>query len=341
MKLPGDVLGYLDWSTGLLRINMEKDQYEGISGRPEHFRNQFEETLCHEMFHALQICACGFLFNHVTAFSKELWLKVFEMESDRSISRLLHEEVESSAELRRLSSDLCTPQHHGLSNLDIIESHAFLAHNRICQPDVPRDVYRLRMAQMKGSPYQMAFGYLEEKLGAWAGDYLCPIAYEALCFPNPVEIFVTIVEAVSQMLYAHVESAEDIEELVGDALKVLGGRDDFIGDPRRMIEEGSDLHPFYSNSLHQVNQLSEEGEIRDFMSFPESAPNVFLTAMLRPILLNDATLLTFSNSDHTPFDTEESHDSGLIMLAALSYKHLAASGSGLNFFALEDCGKDA
>jgi len=339
MALPSNVMGYLDWSTGLLRVNMESEEYGAVGERADGIAEQFQETLCHEMFHVYQICTTGFLLNYVTAFSKELWLKAFDMESDRPITELIGGEVQLSDELVSLIRSIHAPGAHGLAIIDIVESHAFLAHNRTIEPEIPRDFFRLRMAGLADSPYQKAFGFAERKLSVYAGDYLCPIAYEALCFHDPVEVFVTLVDAVAEQMFAHVESADDIEKIMKHARKSLESRQDHIGNPRRLLDAGQDIHPFYADTLTEIANAYDEEDTRDFMCFPECTPNHFHTITLRPLLLNDSTTVTLRDFEPVVFKTADEHRAGLLLLSALSYEHLRASAPGPSFFALEHCRK--
>lgn len=337
MALPSNVMGYLDWSTGLLRINLDSEEYGSIGEGSDVIASRFQETLCHEMFHVYQICTTGFLFNYVTAFSKELWLEAFEMESDRPVTGLIGGEVHVSDELASLIESIHAPKAHGLAVVDIVESHAFLAHNRTIEPEIPRDFFRLRMAGLKDSPYQKAFGYAERKLGVYAGDYLCPIAYEALCFHDPVDVFVILVDAVAEEMFAHVESTEDIEQIMKQARKSLSSRQDYIGNPRRLLDDDQDIHPFYADTLTQIANAYDEEATRDFMCFPESTPNHFHTITLRPLLLNDSTTVILRDFEPLIFDSADEHRAGMLLLAALSYEHLRTSASGPSFFALEHC----
>lgn len=68
--IPPQVLGYFEWFSGTIRVNLTREQFLDAN---RDLKYRLEDALNHEMVHVLQVCQTGYLHNFLASTSKLLF----------------------------------------------------------------------------------------------------------------------------------------------------------------------------------------------------------------------------------------------------------------------------
>ncbi len=334
IKLPNNILGYLDWTTGLIRINLTYEEYK--NGNDIKILDKVLTTLVHENFHAHQICNSGFLYNFIVEFTYELWENMFAMYKDEPV---LQQTFQEGIIISKAAKDILSRlyvKHGKFSTIDLIESHAFLAHNLIIDRNLDYIQYdNLLTKKYPNTIYSNLFQYLKSLFGKKSFHLLPGICFVALLFNQPMKVFYLMCEYLKTM-----DDFEDIDRLVKSSIDYLSKDEtnQYIGLPLSLVKLKKPLHPYYSNLLKFYNKNYTELDLIRFMTNIIYIPENFLVNSSRPMIFNSADFFwpeDFQSDELSEFSAQEYQDS-LTMLTSLSFKIFNQTESKLTLFEVID-----
>lgn len=334
IKLPENVLGYLDWITGTLRLNLTNAQYNELTGESDDaLWATYWEVYVHEMFHLFQVTSSGFLYNYATELSNDLLIHELELEANHLIRSA--NEFQPSEGFIRKAAKLNQPVKSGLSVVDIVESAAFLAHHIILNKVSSHEGYSSVLRSYKGSVYEKAYSFLSEKVGEKAFSMLCGVSYLSLSFNKPVEVF----HMLSDQLPNHLDriglipSHEILLDVIDEIFYEEGGEYGLLESPLSVAKQGgkAEFNPFYSHIIERLASHDDIEEMGNFMCNPDwITADIFLYSM-RPVLLNDATMVVPKDFSKGMFDTKNQHEDMLKAVAVSAYQVMSCDDVGPHF----------
>ncbi|MEJ7809352.1 MAG: hypothetical protein WKG32_02945 [Gemmatimonadaceae bacterium] len=200
--LPPGVLGYLDWSSGVTRLDCSRAEYAKLKDwakapSPDDERSvELAEVTVHEMHHFLQISLFGYLYRF--AFTLEL---LISESLPSQLARLadLPTRVRNEELLRNILADFDREQPDGVSVRSIVESLTYLVQKREEYGyDTGRYIAHLRRARPLPE-YMSAFLYAHGVFGAVEHTVrLFPVlAQLSLCSHSPPEALAILCQAVA------------------------------------------------------------------------------------------------------------------------------------------------
>jgi hypothetical protein len=183
-RLPDNVWGFLDWVTGLIRINLTSDQFSG-SERTE----QFELTLNHELFHAFQICTTGYMYRLCMELLREICRIIISTGKTLDLNKLIRTPPPSSSTLDASLTEIDRANSDGITARDLIEGYAHYSHEALQNPALDALDYARSLAAAPGHTYTNAFSYSEQRIGAETFELFPLLCYLALLFRDPPSVF--------------------------------------------------------------------------------------------------------------------------------------------------------
>lgn len=203
LNLPPDVLGLLDWASGVILLNDDYETFqraESGGARTEEER-ELLRTVVHEVTHYYQVLLTGYLYQHVNQLASLVSVSLLKahgsapFDSDEQIIQVIDElpagvpDIHMRA-LSFLMTELRQPGRHGLSALDIAEGHASFVELRY-REDCDAARFAELLADGAISPgYRAAYDAAREQLGNEAAFRWFSLACcLALCSSHPVLSF--------------------------------------------------------------------------------------------------------------------------------------------------------
>src|SRR3974390_1032625 len=167
-----DGWAYLDWITGMIRIDSNRTDWERLKEKvppnkrlTAHMLTEDEltllETFTHEMVHYLQLCTTGYLYR----LARDLLAVLAELPPASTIDDVPEADLTRAAgRLRAIKEErLCAPGKRGLAVISLVESAAFLVQKRTHYDLTPADYE----AALVGWPamYRAGYDIAREHLG--------------------------------------------------------------------------------------------------------------------------------------------------------------------------------
>jgi hypothetical protein len=309
LALPPDTAAYLDWTTGILRINANYEQWFDLISRtdggilvPTTLSSQeldLLETVTHESTHLLQIVTTGFLYSvavelyagigtYVESFGSSFGEDDVLAILEHGIPAALMEEIRSI--LLRL--DVCGPDN--VTARSIVESSAFMAQKRTHHLGLSRQKYaQMLETQCPGPEYRRAYDVAVQYLGDDAFDLFPLLASLSLCTRRPEQIFSSFCEQISKEngpsgAYISVPGQSEVSIDLGGFLRVLNAISaELIGSAAQAAANLPE-HPFYTDIVNQINLLNRDGAISldRYITAPHEIQERLFEECLRPMIFN-------------------------------------------------------
>jgi hypothetical protein len=257
-----DGWAYLDWVSGVIRVNATYDELErlrelmstreSIRGR-ELGESQvlLLETLTHEYTHYFQLCTTGYLYRVAKEFFTTL---TSALPTDITSVEQLPQSVIDDVGLRLDAvkhKHLLTVGARGLDVLSIVESAAFLVQKRYHRPELSPEEYEKALAGQP-SVYKKGYDIAREYLGNDAFTAYPLLASLALWTDRPVDSLVTLCAWVA----GH-SQVERRQLQFGDLLTPLTSSAGFIGPP---WISGQRNVPEYEASVRCLEKAQKTGQ---------------------------------------------------------------------------------
>lgn len=295
LLLPRGTLGYLDWVSGIVRLNMSRADYDFfLQGTlPVRRRRTLLSTIHHEALHVLQIVFSGFLYGFVTnargfVSATLAERRGFAFERAESTSSPDRTTWVCENGLRKMLAKLDEIGEHKLSIRAIVESLTLLTETREQQPSwTHRNYIRYLGKEAPGTEYRSAFEFVTSKLGESAFEWFPTLAHMALCSHEPVAVLASLCDEARRLdvhrlpqpdWAAEVERGERLLETAMYHPRWLGRAIDVVSHMPQ--------HPVYTPLAEQSRSLWDNGDMANFMAAPHLATANILSLGVVPILLN-------------------------------------------------------
>jgi hypothetical protein len=275
-RLPEDVWGFLDWVTGLVRVNLTSEQFTR-SERTE----QFELTLNHELFHAFQICTTGYMYRTCMELLREIVRIIISVGESLDLDRLIRTPPPSSSKLDALLTEIDRANNDGITARDLIEGYAYYSHEALHDPALDAASYARRLVAAPGRAYTNAFSYSEQRVAAEAFELFPLLCYLALLFRDPPSVFCRLHDLLLGRCGPTAgKRRRDVVKLL-DQIPA-----EYLGIPCQDRPRYTAPNPFYSWSMQKISKRIG-ASLLDYAAEPGTIPHDLQEALLRPIILND------------------------------------------------------
>lgn len=295
-----DSWAYLDWPTGIMRINATNQEWLAVSetakARHESAKLPFlgllqpvkrsakevnlTEAVVHEWLHYLQICVHPYLYWFVTELAKRIqqcWPRSLKQLADLPVG-IPKEILSEIKELKRLLSE------HGPRQMTIetiIESEAFLLQKRTTKVGLKAQDYDdVLLTECPAWTYRNAFDIADESLGQCAFDAYPFIAALSLATNRPAQAFVALCESVGQS-GARDEVIDRWSSLGEDASRIMEQLLGTLNMPGVQLMPSFDAlerHDWYGPSIETLRSLVTAGKFQ-FVQYVR-APWLYLGSWL-------------------------------------------------------------
>ena len=284
-----DGWAYLDWVTGVVRIDARRDEWERLqeqfSSRDQVSAHELTakevlllETVTHEVTHFFQVCTTGYLYR--------VALDLFAALTDalpadiKSVEELPESIIEHVAgRLNSIKEErLCAPGPRELDVLSIVESAAFMIQKLSHNPDLTPQEYQRALAGQP-SVYRTAYDLACEYLGEAAFGTYPVLASLSLWTERPADSLIGLCEGLA------VHKDLEFGHLV-DALHRAGG---FIGPP--WLGSARRDFPEYNMSIDGLDRLADEDRFDRqaylLRPFKDEHVRIMVDAAMPPIVFNE------------------------------------------------------
>jgi hypothetical protein len=338
---PG-VAAYLDWSTGILRINSSFEEWDELSSRtqdgtrvPQNLSSReltLIETVTHETAHFLQIVTTGFLYS----LSAKLYLKVAEWVADAtkdsphdtqaSLQALATTDIPAhfARDAKAILSSLDTLGPREITVRSIVESGALLTQKRTHLIDLTAERYiEVLDSSSPSKEYRHAYDVAFEYLGLAAFDLFPLIVFFSLCTARPEQVFSGLCQETARR-YSSYGSSPKVIHMSHFAEALSGLSAETIGTAAEAAVSLPE-HPVYTEIVRRLNQLHAEGKISldRYMITPHDVQNELILHSLRPMVFNRTSEKNWPIAlppdlwPNVPEEDRSAHAMNLVIFAAV------------------------
>ncbi len=314
--------GYLDWVTGLVRINVSGDEFSGSRRTTE-----FELTLNHELFHAFQICTTGYLYRLSMETLREIVRIISSVQRSSDILRLIRTPPAGSATLDTLLSEIDESNNDGITVRDIVEGYAYFAHEALNDPSMSATDYSAKLVLAPSAEYTNAFRFSVDRIGERSFEVFPLLCYLALLFRDPTAVFGKLHDRVATLA---LESKPKLFRQIVHLLDHVEG--EYLGVPCQHTAPYNLDQPFYGWSMRKIRDTIGP-TLLDYVAEPGAIPLAVQEALLRPIILND-----FHKIEPHSFRTDSQYSvNAILVTAVVSFRILAAHPAGPRMLSFPTC----
>ncbi len=298
ISLPPNVWGFLEWMTGVIRINATVEELQRLSEVKERVRLAYEETITHEFFHCAQICAAGYPHHYAASVTKELfpvlypYLLAFSSHTDleEAVARLAEAPPSIPHQAVALLDRLDEPGSDGITPRAIVESAAYLVQKRTHQGDLDAPGYGHMLHFAPAPEYRSTFLVAESILGARAFELFPALSFLSLCFLRPQDVFTNLCRAARRLPDGDARGLMRIAEEISRAHRWLGTSFNYSKD----FSNGS-FNPFYRSYARTLVGIGrwKRVDLVALMSTPHEWITEFRRRLKMPVILNPDDIAVF------------------------------------------------
>ena len=312
--LPPNVLGCLEWSTGLLRINSTLKQWtlaKAILDRPRDSTGLsipldstslddlaiagFVRTAVHEQFHYRQVVATGYLYRLACSAYFTIMKSISRAASGDPvrIEAMIEGQLPPMPEVAQLFEEIDQPGTDEITVRDIVESAAHLYECKASYPAFTHETY----SDYLDTPgllaeYGSAYRYAARELGPEAFHSFLVAAALALCFDQPHMAFADIIREIRRAEVAY-RQRQDLPAF-NPVLSNVSRSHKYIGTSAKAIDGswsgGPQIHPYYAGMVNAI--VNDGGSEEALLTFIIDRQFVHENnAVYQPLLLNDNDLV--------------------------------------------------
>jgi len=321
LALPENTHAAFEWTTGLMRVNCNSEDFYSILEKKDTRWENFFDCIVHETYHMYQICRSGFLYTLVTQIANELWEILGSYQY--MISDVFSSPYTLSASLNKLVSILSFKDNE-IDIISIIEGSAFLAHNKIRRSQLSPEKYSNILRFRENTIYSKTYRYTETIFGHKAFYLLPTLSFCSLQYSNPVTVFCSLIKHLEK-LSSKIEDTnfkEIIYEAIPAVILDIEEAYDIYKDPfSEEMEDSVDAHPFYSSTFKQIKHDFTQEKVEDILCNPNPTCEDFFLEIMRPVLFNDGVMILPKCSNEF-FSDDHELANGMSLFAGLSFKFL-------------------
>lgn len=297
-RVPEYVAGYLEWGTGIIRINTDYEKWQQYCGDnssqpPEHFRPVIA-TITHESYHFLQIAVTGFMYrfalSYFEAMRESISTHTGESLTDDTLYRFLTNPPKVSEKVGSLLQLLHRKGPSGVTSLDIIESAAFFYEHRTHFINLTPQGYN-RIIQNESPPkeYYAAYREAERVLGPEAFDKFLISTVLSLCFEEPQDIFPAVLQCVKAVKGPY-QNASNIPSFIM-SIQDLMKEHAVLGTSMEYMNNSGKKHPIYHKALLCLNDMADMVSPVDLVSRAGAMSIDTARASVQPLVFNGNRIL--------------------------------------------------
>jgi hypothetical protein len=298
LLLPPNVWGFLEWTTGVIRINATVGELQRLGDLKERARLAYQETVTHEFFHCAQICAAGYPHHFAVSVVKELlpvlypFLEGFSAYTDLGEASLRFAEAPPPVPraLVTVLEGLDAPGDDGITPREIVESAAYLVQKRTHRPGLDAAGFGRILPFAPAPEYQTAFLVAESILGDRAFELLPALSYFSLCYLRPQDVFIPLCRAASRLPGGGGHSLAHVAEELTRSYRCLGTSFRYTRD-----FTGGTFNPFYRSHARTLAAIGrwKRTDLPGLMSNPHEWMPEFRSRLRTPVILNPDDIATF------------------------------------------------
>ncbi len=343
LKLPENVWGFLDWTTGALRINTDYNTFFNEDQNKGKLKLLLNETIYHEAFHYLQILSTGYLFGLVANISKEELSIVCNilkeaLDSKNSIQDLYiellkNEQIEQLRLTTKKYMFLDDKSSLGLTNRDIIESSAYFFQKSMTENISNIEQYLKLLEFAPSKEYSKAFLVAHKIIGESALIYFQSICFLSLLFFHPYQVFPVLCEFFKSCKYQPIEENKIIEQLV-----LLSKSYPYLGTSYIVCEKFHNgiYNPFFKGSYNLLVDFVEkeyEGSLFKLMSQPQKRFTDFYKNICRILIFNPDNVFSLIGKEKK--STDKVDDMLLTIITGANFMYYKQDKTGPSFLKLK------
>lgn len=247
-ELPDGVWGYLDWLTGFLRVNTDESMWY-----QEKWPDSFLDTITHELAHAFQISVCGYMHNFSIKALKLLKQTLPPLPIDNFDDLLANIQLLDNGSLLRHFNQLDYKSKEEISIKFLIESMAYFIHKKNIYPNLTHNEYKKHHLGHMGNEYKKTYLFLESFIGEYTFIVFDKVIFTALCFEQPVIVFLKICQELSFMenKNSNIDIYLDLINSYTDALRNAGYA--YYSSPI-IYTNSLNINPFFMDSVKYLSK---------------------------------------------------------------------------------------
>lgn len=357
LSLPDSTWGFLEWATGVLRINATVEEIKSLDSLPDYERLGYEETITHEMFHLFQICTAGYLYYFATLSLREIYpliapylaslINFLQKNPGESVTTIGHNELWQllmneppmlSANLKKYFQSIDEPGNNNITIREIVEGSAYLAQKQIHSINLTAARFSKLLEYAPGNEYVSAYWLAESILESHTFDLFNVIAFISLCFQQPHLVFVHLCEEFKKhQIHILDDTTKPLIEKIIDHLRLSNA---YLGTSDRFVNRHPTYkkHPFYFDALKKTVRLSADvlnTSFIELMASPQNWAGEFRKGIGMPILLNPDEFVILEDPAALGYVKTEDETSLLHTIFACTYSLLIMKSDHLGFRYIE------
>lgn len=357
LSLPNNTWGFLEWATGVLRINATSEEFKNLSSLPNYERLGYEETITHEMFHLFQICTAGYLYYFATLSLKEIYpliipyltdiLKLLQETPGGSVRTVGHSDLwqllvntppQPSKSLKMHFQSIDQPGNSNITIREIVEGAAYLVQKQTHSINLTTEGFSKLLDYVPGNEYVSAYRLAESILGLHTFDLFNVVSFVSLCFQQPQMVFAPLCEEFKKHQIHHLDSTT--KPLINEIIDHLRLKNVYLGTADWFVNRNPTYkkHPFYFSALKKTARLSADifnMSFIELMATPHKWVGEFRKGIGMPILLNPDEFIVIEDPNAIGYVKAENESNTLHTILACTYSLLIMKSHHLGFRCLE------
>lgn len=294
-EVPPEVAGYLEWGSGILRVNCSFEEWEEINRNFGNPRSEFARsvlaTVTHETFHFLQICTTGFLYAFACRYF-DLMRNLIKNRAGYPLTEVkirffLNNPPEHTDEIIDHISLLDRPGHSGITVRSIVESAAYFYEHATHYPNIDARAYDEILARDKPpEEYYQAYSLSKEILGNTAFSNFLLAAFISLCFSRPEMVYEDVLKIIASNSLNYKDD-RDLSKFF-QAVQPLFSSHSALGSAAEVALNGSNapLHPVYKNVILSLNETADKINPIELVVNPQAMTVEAALGNVRPVVFN-------------------------------------------------------
>lgn len=289
LVLGGSAVGRLEWSTGVVSLDITHEVYASMSEARSQEQRRGATAYAHEMVHVFQLATCGFPFQWADQLRSLIQPALVRLRKDRrdDFAPVLEAmslgssafTVEEASALRAHYGKIDAPNSVGLTTRCLMETHAFVVQRRMKYQVSGYSDLAQHLADAPSAEYRAAMDALAFTIGPTAAfEWFSLICAVALCTEHPAVSYNRILRALSDSpgLLPDTLAPKNALQAQRDLADLV--EDDLIGSSAQAAEGRRSQRTPLTRLVSNVNRAANEGF--DFI-WCLAAPHVELVRLVQ------------------------------------------------------------
>jgi hypothetical protein len=303
LVLPATTKGFLDWPSGLIRVNHSVDEVRGwLDGSLEaKKKDDIEQLVFHEVFHFLQITTSAYLYFWVIKLHAILVQTLTQANIVTNIDEFITEVPAQIKPILKMHLNLMDKSAaDGVTVRALVEGITFLAQSRrFAEVDMTAKGYFDYLAvHCPAEEYRKCFDVATAHMGLEAAFYFLPVLTSlSLSTSNPHESFGTLCKELGKRNILPRDGSIPAGEIQSTSNQVIRT---WMGFPTDIIKKVPDRHPVYTDVAEEIAKSHHQEELSTFVYQPNAIDGQFWALGLSPIICNPNPSTVFKGNREWP-----------------------------------------